>query len=185
MIQASRRAPLAWFSSLAMVILGVAFLAGCGPDPSQMIKEARKLDDQFKEAFTNEDLETIASLYWDDDSVVMMAPAAMILKGHKAVTNDFKSFFDGTKVQSFEFQDREYRVHGDVVVGWGTFKLVTDPSLGAPVSAEGRYTEVIGERDGKYVYLVDHASMPLKPGKGASALRAVESQSSEDESDKD
>ena len=49
---------------------------------------------------------------------------------------------------------------GDVVLGWGTFKL-TLPGGGGEIL--GRYTDVKGQRDGKWVYLMDHGSAPLPP----------------------
>ena len=32
---------------------------------------------------------------------------------------------------------------------------------------KGRFTEVFGRRDGKWVYLIDHPSVPLPPQPGA------------------
>jgi len=163
MTHASRRTSTGWLPSLAIVILGTALLAGCGPDPSVMIKEARKLDERFTQAFTSEDLDAIMATYWNDPGLVSMPLGQMLLKGPDQVREDFKAFFEGTNVKSFAFRTQEYRVHGDVVIGWGTFKVVTDPSLGPEVTIKGRYTEVIGERDGEWVYLVDHASLPMTP----------------------
>ena len=34
---------------------------------------------------------------------------------------------------------------------------------GEPLQMEGRYTDAKAERDGKWVYLVDHASVPIPP----------------------
>lgn len=163
MTHASRRTSTGWLPSFAIVILGTALLAGCGPDPSEMVKESRELAERFSQAFNSEDLDAIMATYWNDPSLVSMPPGQMILKGPDSVREDFKNFFDGTKVKSFTFKSQEFRAHGDVVISWGTFKLVTAPSLGPEVSIEGRYTDVTGERDGEWVYLLDHASLPINP----------------------
>lgn len=172
MTQVFRHLSSRWLPSLAVVILGAALLAGCGPDPSEMIKHARKLDDRFRQAFKSEDVDAIMAAYWNDPGLVVMPPGAMVINGPEGVREDFKNFFDGTRVKNFAFKKQEYRVYGDVVVGWGTFKIVTDPSLGPEVTIEGRYSQVAGERDGQWVYLIDHASLPIDPKAIASRTQA-------------
>ncbi len=152
--------------SLAAAVLSLAALGavlwGCGPDPQEMIREAERLDERFQEAFNNEDIDRLMENYWDDPEVVFMPTDATIMRGPEAIRAGYEAFFEGTNVKRFKLKKREYRVHGDVVVGWGRFELTTMPSLGPEVSIEGRYSEVIGKRDGEWVYLHDHASIPMR-----------------------
>jgi ketosteroid isomerase-like protein len=52
---------------------------------------------------------------------------------------------------------------GDVVIGWGLWRVTVAGPDGAPVEVVGRYTDVKAERDGTWVYILDHASAPLPP----------------------
>jgi uncharacterized protein (TIGR02246 family) len=140
-----------------------------------MIREAERLDARFQAAFNNEDLDRIMENYWDDPEVVFMPTDTTIARGHDAIRAGYKAFFAGTNVKRFRMNNRTYRVHGDVVLGWGTFKLTTAPSLGPEASIEGRYSEVIGERDGEWVYLHDHASIPMRPDQAETAVASAES----------
>ena len=51
---------------------------------------------------------------------------------------------------------------GDVVLGSGTWKL-TIPAKPKPQVMEGRYSDVKAMRDGRWVLVMDHASVPLPP----------------------
>jgi uncharacterized protein (TIGR02246 family) len=128
-----------------------------------MIEEAKALDARFEEAFNNEDVEAMVACYWDDPEVVSMPPAQMIVKGIEGVREDFQTFLEGTNVKKFKLRKPQYRVLGDAVLGWGKFRLTTVPSLGPEVTIDGRYVEIVEKKDGKWVYVMDHASVPMSP----------------------
>jgi uncharacterized protein (TIGR02246 family) len=152
----------------SIVILVVVFVStlsfpACGPSPETMIEEAKALDARFEEAFNNEDVEAMVACYWDDPEVVSMPPAQMIVKGIEGVREDFQTFLEGTNVKKFKLRKPQYRVLGDAVLGWGKFRLTTVPSLGPEVTIDGRYVEIVEKKDGKWVYVMDHASVPMSP----------------------
>ena len=132
MMQASRHTSSRWLLSLAVVFLGATLLAGCGPDPSEMIKQARKLDDRFRQAFKSEDVDAIMATYWNDPGLVSMPPSAMLIYGPEGVREDFQKFFDGTRVKNFAFKSQEYRVFGDAVIGWGTWAVASSAGCKRP-----------------------------------------------------
>jgi hypothetical protein len=55
--------------------------------------------------------------------------------------------------------------HGDEAASWGTFKIVlVSKKDGTETTEVGRYTDVSRRIDGRWQYIVDHASdepMPL------------------------
>jgi ketosteroid isomerase-like protein len=57
----------------------------------------------------------------------------------------------------------------DVVVGWGLWRFTMPVPGGTPVEMVGRYTDVKAKRDGKWVYLVDHASAVPMPAETPAA----------------
>jgi uncharacterized protein (TIGR02246 family) len=160
-------------AALSLVALG-AVLWSCGPDPQEMIREAKHLDQRFQEAFNSEDLDRLMETYWNNPDVVFMPTNVTILRGPEAIRAGYKAFFEGTNVKRFKLTNREYRALGNIVLGWGRFKLTTTPSLGPEVSIEGRYTEIIGKRDGAWVYLHDHASIPVRGDQARAAGATAE-----------
>lgn len=148
---------------IALLIAATLPIAGCGPSEEEMIKSARQLDADFVKAMKKEDVDAVMATYWNDPQVVMFDTGEMMVKGPEAIRKGYKSFFEGTNVKEFTLAKQEYRVLGDAVLGYGLFSLTTVPSLGPEVKIDGRYTEIIAKRDGKWVYTVDHASVPLNP----------------------
>lgn len=164
---------MAPFALLIAVLIATALpLAGCGPSEEEMIKAARQLDADFVKAMKKEDVDAVIATYWKDPQVMMFPTGKMLAKGPDAIRAEYKAFFEGTNVKEFALSKQEYRVLGDAVLGWGLFKLTTVPSLGPEVTIEGRYTEIVAKHDGKWVYTVDHASVPLSPN--APAARHTE-----------
>ena len=157
----SLRLPLALL--IGCLLAAALLLPGCGPGEEEMIQGARQLDADFVKAMKKEDVDAVMATYWNDPQVVMLPADAMLAKGPDAIRAGYKKFFEGTNVKEFRLTKQEYRVLGDAVLGWGLFTLTTVPSLGPEVTIEGRYTEIIAKRDGKWVYTVDHASVPLNP----------------------
>jgi ketosteroid isomerase-like protein len=99
--------------------------------------------------------------------VVMFDTGEMMVKGPtRSAGVHVVLRWDGREVLMAK---QEYRVLGDAVVGYGLFSLTTVPSLGPEVKIDGRYTEIIAKRDGKWVYILDHASIPISPNAPAEA----------------
>jgi len=169
MTRHARPLPLPFALLTALALAGALPLAGCGPTEEEMVKAARQVDADFTKAMMKEDVDAVMATYWNDPKVVMLPTGDMIAKGPDAIRAGYKAFFEGTNVKEFKVTKQKYRVLGDAVLGWGLFTLTTVPSLGPEVTIEGRYTEVIAERDGKWVYVLDHASVPLSPNAPAKA----------------
>ena len=52
---------------------------------------------------------------------------------------------------------------GDVVLGWGRWTMTVPTGDGTAMVLQGRYSDVKAMRDGKWVYILDHASVPMPP----------------------
>ncbi len=70
-----------------------------------------------------------------------------------------------------EFMNASNEPLGDVVAGEGNFKLTIPNGTGEAAEVVGRYTDLKAMRDGKWVYVLDHASVPLPPSPGPAAAR--------------
>ena len=129
----------------------------------EMIASAKALDERFIAAFNKGDVDAAMANYWNSPELVVYPPDSMAAKGwpdSKAAMAQMLAKIPGAKL---ELTDANYTVAGDVVIGYGTWRLTMHPPNEKHTTMEGRLTDVKAERDGKWVYLIDHASVPLPP----------------------
>lgn len=152
---------------VVVVCLAVAlYVSGCmprGESPEQMLKEAKALDEKFLEAYNKGDVEALMALYWKSPDVVSCPPGEMLIRGwddlREAMVKDFATSPKG----KLEMLESHNTVAGDLVLGSGKWRFtVMEP----PMEIVGRYTDVKAKRDGSWVYIMDHGSVPLPPPPG-------------------
>ena len=152
-------------SFLLLLFLFVT-LSGCveaPPDPAKMVAAADEIDQKFFDAYSSKDLEAVKQLYWNSPDLVSYPPGEMEVKGYDAVIESFRKDFDQGIDSKLELIDFTNRAEGNVVVGTGTWRYTMNLPEGEPLVFKGRYLDVKAERDGKWVYIADHASVPLPP----------------------
>lgn len=129
--------------------------------PEQMVSAADAVDAAFVDAFNKGDAAAMSALYWNSPEVVSVAPDVLQpSRGIDALRAANTKMLEAMKGARIEITEHHQVPAGDVVLGWGTFKL-TMPGGGGEIL--GRFTDVKGQRDGKWVYLMDHGSVPLMP----------------------
>lgn len=133
-----------------------------GPTPAEMVAAANTLDQQFLAAFNQADVDALMATYWNSPDLVSFGPDGMGTKGWDACKAGAVEMFKAMPGARLEFTAMHNDVHGDVVIGWGTWKMTMGPP-DAPQVLEGRYSDVKARHDGKWVYVSDHASVPLPP----------------------
>ena len=130
----------------------------------EMIAAAKALDAAFMSGFNAGDAEAVSALYWHSPDVVSFQPDSMIQRGwdeiHAGYVEGLKHMAKGTKL---ELTEGHYSVVGDVVLTWGLWTFTVPGPDGKSIEVKGRYTDVKAMRDGKLVFIVDHASAPLQP----------------------
>jgi uncharacterized protein (TIGR02246 family) len=150
--------------------LGVALVTGLGLSllASTAVAADRgveAVDLAWKKAFVANDLEAVLACYAPD--AVAWLPDTPEAKGATAIRASFKAFLGANTIRDFTMSDTHYEIHGDHAVGWGHFVLTLVPKTGdgagKPVSLAGRFSEVAAKREGRWVYVVDHASVEPPP----------------------
>jgi ketosteroid isomerase-like protein len=152
--------------SLTLLFALFLFSIGCmerAQDPAQMIAAADELDEKFFDAYNNKDLDAMMNLYWNSPDVVSFPPGEMMLKGFDQLKESFSKDFEQGLDSKLELVEHNNRVEGSVVVGAGIWRYTMNIPGSEPMVIEGRYLDVKAERDGKWVYIYDHASVPLPP----------------------
>jgi ketosteroid isomerase-like protein len=148
-----------------------AFAASCAPpapptpakpSAADMVAAADALDRQFLDAFNRADVDAMMATYWNSPDVVSFSPEGMGTKGWTEIKTASAEMFKGLPGARLEFLESHNNAIDDVVLGWGRWKIALTTPQG-PQVVEGRYSDVKAMRDGKMVYLMDHASAPLPP----------------------
>jgi ketosteroid isomerase-like protein len=136
--------------------------APAGPTDAEKIAAAEALDQRFVDAFNKGDVEALLATYWNSPKLVSFGPDGMGTTGWDAARTASTEMFKAMPGAKLELVTRHNDVHGDVVLGWGTWKM-TIPTPAGPQLMEGRFSDAKMMHDGKWVYVMDHASVPLPP----------------------
>ena len=113
--------------------------------------------DCWKKTFLATDANAVAECYAPD--AVMWIPGGPMLQGRDAIREGYAGFLSTVTVKSAELTLIATRTIGDDQVNWGTFKIVlVNKADGKEITEVGRFTDVTRKIDGRWMYVVDHAS---------------------------
>jgi len=155
-------------------LMALAVSAACapkGPAPAEMVAAADAVDQKFLDAFNKPDLDALMTTWWNNADVVSIGLDGKPVKGFEAVKGGYDGTLKGLHGAKLEFTDRHNIASGDLVLGYGTWKATIPTEKGPPTVMEGRYSDVKAFRDGKWVYVMDHGSVPLPPAPAAPAAK--------------
>ena len=149
--------------SFTGILLLASLMPGCaaqGDRPDQMVEAAKQLDQHYAEAFNKGDLDGVMANYWNSPDLVVFPPDEMQVKGWAAVSESIGNVMKSITGAKLEMIESHYTPLGDVVIGWGLWKLSFPDSHGAVPDMFGRYSNVSTKKDGKWVLILDHISEP-------------------------
>ncbi len=128
--------------------------------PSFANESPQALQDAFSAAVRANDAEAVAACYTKD--ATSYAVDAMVETGREAVLKSWQRFFSAYKVKDITLTDRTMEIMGDTAVAWGMFIMnVETTDEGKPIEMHGRYTDVSKKVAGQWLYVFDHASVPI------------------------
>ncbi len=140
--------------TLAIVLTLAACGSACGNESPQGLQDA------FMAGILAHDADAIAACYTDD--AVNFTLDSMMGIGPESARRSWGSFFDAFEVKQAELSDTHLEVHGDTAIAWGLFLIVATPRAGGePVEFRGRYMDVARNIGGRWLYVADHASLPI------------------------
>ena len=139
---------------MGLGLLAVAVPAAAGQHAAQEVDQA------WVKAMKANDLEATMALYAPD--AVAYFPDGDF-KGKEAIRKSWTDFFAAFTVKDAT-SEGTYDTTGDTSLGWGFWTLTVVPKAGGdPIPMKGRATVVVKKIGGKWLYTVDHASVPLPP----------------------
>jgi len=118
------------------------------------------LQDAFMTALRANDVDGLAACYSAD--ATNFAVDSMVGIGPDAVRESWAGFFANYKILDASLSETHLETFGDMAAAWGLFTIMAVAAEGGePVEMNGRYMDVAKNFDGKWLYIADHASMPL------------------------
>lgn len=118
------------------------------------------LQDGFMAALRANDIEGLVMCYTDD--ATNFAIDSMSGTGPESVRASWGGFFEEFTVTSAALSDEHSEVSGNLAAAWGLFTITAEPAGGGDaVVIKGRYMDVAKNFDGSWLYVADHASVPV------------------------
>lgn len=126
--------------------------------------EIEAVDTKFIQALNKEDVETVVALYADDATAMFPGGPELWHSGTAAIRKSFTDFFADCDSPALTLHHTQYKVSGNLGYGLGLFDLShKDTKTGEMMTSKGRWCSILEKRGGKWVYVVDHASVPMAP----------------------
>jgi uncharacterized protein (TIGR02246 family) len=111
----------------------------------------------WQPAFEAGDADAVAQCYASD--AVAWLPGMPMMQGRDAIRAGYADFFAASTIKSVKLTELGRISHGKEASSWGTFTVVAVAKKdGMETTEVGRYTDVSRRIDGRWQYLVDHAS---------------------------
>ena len=148
---------------LARMLVILAPFAAAGAFAAGMQKDfADSVGAAWVKAVKANDLEAVTILYADD--AVAWFPDEAEHQGAAAIRQAYKDLFDANTVVDASLSDSHHLGDAKHRTNWGHFTLtLKQKSDGKTVTMAGRYTDVQEKRNGRWVYVADHASAEPPP----------------------
>ena len=138
------------------VLLCVGLLAAV---PASAQDGLKGVDEAWIRAMKAGNVDGVVALYSPD--AVLYPPDAPEARGTAAIRSSYSEML-GAMVINDATIDAQYQTSGDVSIGFGKATLTMTPKGGgSPQIVSVRVTAVARKIGGKWLYVVDHASVPL------------------------
>jgi uncharacterized protein (TIGR02246 family) len=140
----------------------ILFVAGGLFAVSVFAQGIKDLDNAWVKAAKAGDVEGLVKLY--APTAVTYMPDEMKAKGTAEIRESFKKFLGATTVREMTLTYDYSMTSGNLAVSSGNYSITAEPKAGgAAQTMEGRFTSVAERKNGKWMYVSDHASMPMPP----------------------
>jgi ketosteroid isomerase-like protein len=127
--------------------------------PAEMIAAAAALDSQYVAAFNRDDADALMATYWKSPRLVSIGLDGSQPQGWEGVSAAWHASMDGNPKATLEVIESHNVPLGEAVIGWGRWRLTTASDSGPPEVLEGPYSDVKAFVEGRWVRVLDHASV--------------------------
>jgi uncharacterized protein (TIGR02246 family) len=140
--------------------LGLIFAAAAYAEP---IANAERVNDAFSKAFEACDIPAVLNLY-EDNAVIIWPGEGEYAIGKPAFRKILEHYCSGGVKQSVKVVSSGARqVGADYIIHFGQLDITTTGPDGKAATERVRTDELLHKTDGKWRYVVDHASVGVPP----------------------
>ena len=145
-----------WTAFAVAATLSARFLSAAAPSGASIVET------QWLKAVRANDVAALVACYAPD--AVLWGPGEAEARGTEAIRKSYAGLLAEYVVRDAALSHAERRELGRFSVGRGNSTLTLAPKKGgAAVVMRGRFTDVVEKRDGKWLYVADHASADPEP----------------------
>ena len=143
------------------LLLVIVLFVTCSA-PAEAYDSPEALQAIFMAALRANDAQGLAACYTGD--AVNFPVDSLIGHGPESVAASWSGFFAAYTVVEATLSEQHMETHDDTAIAWGLFTIRAEPAEGGDVvEMQGRYMDVARNIGGRWLYVADHASMPLPP----------------------
>jgi uncharacterized protein (TIGR02246 family) len=138
---------------IALVLL----LAFASTSHAADLKGVTQVEDAWRTAMLANDVDAIVRLYASD--ATLWIGGTPRLDGTDAIRATYTAWLGANTIKDVAFTNRKAQTAGDLSAGWGEYTITLVPKSGGDAETHsGRFSDVAAKRNGKWLYIVDHAS---------------------------
>lgn len=145
-------------------IIGILLLEACATTKSLStadLAEAKDLDQQFVKAMSSKDLDAAMACFWNSPDLIVVL-FGNVQRGAEAVRGGIAQMFAQNESVKLTVNEATYVPAGDGIITVGTATYDLKPTGGTSLQIVERWTDLKRKIDGRWVYVLDHATMVPK-----------------------
>ncbi len=147
------------FLLLTLAAAGTVVVFGCATQPGAAdLAAAKELDRQFADAMSRKDLGAAMACFWKSPDLVVVVFGDVARGPEKVQAGIAQLFFKNASVK-LTVNEAAYVPAGSEIVTYGTATYMLTQADGTFLEIRERWTDVKRKIAGRWVYVLDHASI--------------------------
>jgi uncharacterized protein (TIGR02246 family) len=146
---------------IAMVFLSVACVTSGGAMRPADRAAAEELGRRFTEAMSRKDLDGAMSCFWNSPELIVVL-FGNVQRGYDSVRSGIAAMFEQNETVKLTINEISYVPAGNMIMAVGTATYDLKPKGGPAMQLVERWTDLEQKIDGRWVYVLDHATMVPK-----------------------
>jgi uncharacterized protein (TIGR02246 family) len=146
---------------VAAVLLPTACVTSGGALGPADRAAAEDLAQRFTEAMSRKDLNGAMSCFWNSPELIVVL-FGNVQRGYEAVRSGIAAMFEQNETVKLTINEISYVRVGGMVMAVGTATYDLKPKGGPAMQLVERWTDLERKIDGRWVYVLDHATMVPK-----------------------
>jgi ketosteroid isomerase-like protein len=146
---------------VSAAILPVACVTSGGALSPAESAAAEDLGRRFTEAMSRKDLDGAMSCFWNSPDLIVVL-FGNVQRGYEDVRGGIAAMFEQNETVKLTVNEISYVPVGNMIMAVGTATYDLKPKGGPAIQLVERWTDLEQKIDGRWVYVLDHATMVPK-----------------------